>query len=357
MTRKATKKKKRSAKRKTKSREWHREDLGSAMTPGDRFAYAVLQPFSQQSKGAKIPDSNTVPSVAFATTDIFSPTIAADNDLVCVAFNAHPNSVAIAAPKNAGNTAWVWPAAFGGVNSSGELSSIQAGYELLRPAGHGVRICSSKSQDTASGFVHIAIAYESYRGATSWPYPTDISGLQNYPNYKRITLSSLTANPMIIINKYLDDTAFRYVDASLAPYDNAVRTDFHTGSGWGTILIALESCPIGAISCEIVTHLELIPNSASSIKGTAAAQPNSSRMETLSTVTSEAPFVGVDTGSGIVAAVGNRIRDRVFNAAMDAADELGDRAVDAAISLAGRGFSRLFSGGRSESDPNRLALN
>jgi len=265
------------------------------VTPGDRFRLSVLAPFNLKAKGAKVPDSNTVPSAALCYGDIVSPVIAADNDLQCTAFLPQTPYQSVAAPKNAGNTAWVWPAAFGGATVAGDNASIISLSEFIRPVGHAVRISSPLSENTANGFVHVAITYDSFYNQTTWPYTTTVSGMQNLNNYRRVTVSSLTKNPLIVINKYLDDTAFRYTDVN-GTIGNATSTDFHTGTGWGTILVAMENCPIGAVSVESICHIEVIPTVSNTRFSTPAATPDSDLMESVAQQAADIAFSGEDDG-------------------------------------------------------------
>jgi len=117
----------------------------------------------------------------------------------------------------------------------------------------------------------------------------EVSGLQYY---KRVTLSSLTQTPLTVINKWLDDTGFRY-SAPQADLALGTGATFQTDYGWGVIVIMLEGVPANTqvLSIEHLLISEGIPQKNGVILGTVAA-PNSPA--TLSAVghmtTEQSPF-------------------------------------------------------------------
>ena len=64
--------------------------------------------------------------------------------------------------------------------------------------------------------------------------------------YRKVTLASLTQSPLTVVNKFLDQTAFRYIDTTeaTAGFTNASRANFHITHSWGTIFVALDGAQV-----------------------------------------------------------------------------------------------------------------
>jgi len=246
------------------------------LTPAVKFALAQIDPFDVKSDGAKIPDSNTQPSIA--TTDIEISNLSTSvtvSDLHAIAFRPQYTWGVVNAASGPGVG---WGASFGtnAVNRTKRAAYVAA-VELSRPVAHAVRLTSPVSPLAATGFVHIGLCTEGYfSGTVTWQNPTNIAQMTGLPFYRRVTLASLTQSPVTIINKWIDDTGFRY-SASNADFANGSGSGFQTDYSWGTIVVMLEGCPVStvAISCEHLLMSEGIPNKDSPITGTpaASAQP------------------------------------------------------------------------------------
>jgi len=187
-----------------------------ALTPGAKFVLAQLDPFDSAScNGAKIPDSNTMPSVANSDCDIVNlSTTAVSTDLSGIAFRPGYTHGTVNAT---GGAALNWGAAFAtnALNRS-KRAAYTAVIELTRPVAHAIRISSPLAPTSATGFVHLGLATEGIGGETTWTWPTTLAQMSGLQYYKRVTVASLTQSPITVINKWLDDTGFRYSMPNLA---------------------------------------------------------------------------------------------------------------------------------------------
>jgi len=272
------------------------------LTAGERFVVATVDPFNVAALGAKIPDSNTVPSVAVDDLEVFPLTQTNISDSNCYAFRPGYNSSYIAGVSGA--VAWAWPAAFtGGVNRQKRASYVNS-FELDRPVGHAVKIASPVAPTTATGWVHIALAFESFTSSTTWPWPTTTAGLSGYQWYKRVTLASLTQTPLTIVNKFVDDTAFRYLDTTSSDIPSTLTgglpLEFAVPKSWGTILVAFEG--VGSLNPLTVEHqllVEAIPKSTAALSGSPAAPPDTNLSQAASQMSAAGDFTtSGDSGSG-----------------------------------------------------------
>jgi len=345
---------------------WRRPDatMNNRMAdPGEKFALLQMDPFEVQNFGGKIPDSNTVPSVAVSSTDLHALTLAVGTNSKCYAYNASVTWSEVASVEGAAG--WTWPAAFGGTTDFTKRTDYTATYELDRPVAHGIRISSGVAPTDASGFVHIAIAYESWLAETTWQFPTTAAGLSSYQWYKRVSLASLTQTPITVSNKYIDETAFRYRGANARPVDNATQTTFHTGSGWGTILIAVEggsAAILNPLNIEWVYHSECVPKFAGVATGSPAAPFNPTVMSGTSNMVANTDLTHTEVNQASYVqqaqeafsqGVGQASTDIFNNYVAPAAARAGYAAVQTGAYLA----AQRFGIGGVNNNPNRLALN
>jgi len=250
------------------------------LTPGLRFALAQIEPFNVKSNGAKIPDSNSMPSIATTDCEVISVATTAGN-LSATAFRpAYTWGTVNSTP---GASAVTWALTYGGGINRTNRTNFLAAVELTRPVAHAIKLVSSLAPTTTTGFVHIGISNETSFGETTWTYPTTVAEMSGLQHYQRITLASLTQTPYIVINKWLDDTGFRYRAPGSTyvqqPDINAQAT-FQTDGGWGTIVVLIEGAPASAsaISVEHILLTENIPQKNGVFHGTQAATDSPSTM-------------------------------------------------------------------------------
>ena len=213
------------------------------LAPATKFALAQLDPFHSNAMGAKVPDSNTQPSVS--TTDTEQVTLLSAGlatDLFGMAFRPQYTWGTVTATPG-GSLSWGGTYTVNSLNRS-KRAAYAAAIELTRPVAHAVRLSSPLAPTAASGFVHIAISTETTFGVGTWQFPTTIAQISGCQFYKRVTLASLTQSPLTIINKWIDDTAFRY-SSPTSDLAQGTGANFQSDFAWGAIVMILEGCPIG----------------------------------------------------------------------------------------------------------------
>jgi len=252
------------------------------LSPSAKFVMAQLDTFDAAVSGAKIPDSNTMPSIANVDTDIVNlSSTAVASDIRGLAFRPAYTWGTITS-TGGGSVNWGVAYATGAQNRSKRTAYVAA-IELYRPVAHAIRISSPLAPTTASGFCHIGLSTESSFNTTTWQFPTTIAQMSGLTHYKRVTIASLTQSPLTVINKWLDDTAFRYLDPNSTVVESAGQPTFQTDHAWGVIVVMIEGAPVSStvLSFEHILLTEGLPQKDSVIIGTVAA-PNSP--ETLSAV-------------------------------------------------------------------------
>jgi len=277
------------------------------LTPSARFALAQLDPFDPRANGAKVPDSNTMPSLANVDCDQVTLTTNATQTLAAIAFTPSYQQAVFIAQDTGGVLSWPY-AAGPLVQQRRNAVNVIAQLEAIRPVAHAIRASSSLSPNSATGFVHIGLSVESRLTDTAAPnmqFPTTISSMTGLAHYKRITLASLTQSPITAINKWIDELAFRYDDPRVR-YSTGVQ-DGTTNSGynvltmqqsWCTIVVMLEGAPNSspAISFEHILLSESLPKKDAFILGTPAAPNSPGTMSAVSQMTGEGDFVHTEAG-------------------------------------------------------------
>nr|QNL09587.1 capsid protein [Clinch CRESS virus 1] len=263
------------------------------LTPTQKFMLAQLDPFDVKVGGAKIPDSNSLPSISNVDTDIVNVTTTnALDTLDAVAFRPFYKYSVVNAGSGVGTVSWGATFAANAVDRT-KLTQYAGQIELTRPVAHAVRITCPLAPTSTTGFVHIGLATESTYGRTTWDYPTTVAQMSNLQFYKRLTLASLTQTPFTIINKWIDDTAFRYSDPS-SQLSNSTSMEFQTDYGWASIVIMVEAqyaVGVQTLSCEHLLISEGIPQRDGVFIGSQAAPNSPGAMATVSgAIASTEPF-------------------------------------------------------------------
>lgn len=288
------------------------------LDPGEKFALVQADPFEPKFFGAKIPDSSTIPSIPTPVQFNFSmATAAASQPNFAHAWAFYPtmeNTVIRALPLSTSTWDWTTPSNF----NAPVAATFQQQFEAYRPTAHAIRLSCPFAPTSTTGFVHIALATETTysssgtSGTQSSQLAANLSDLSGYTFYKRVTLASLTQSPLTLINKWTDETAFRYSSPFAVPQSSSATAattanQFHIPLSWGTLLIALEGVSqvqaVGAITplqAEVVIHTENIPQKTSALIGSTAASYNSGVLNAVSQAVANTDFAHTESEQGRV---------------------------------------------------------
>lgn len=224
------------------------------------FLVAQINPFNPEIYRVRVPDNHTAPSSAFYCFDeVPITTGVVVNGMT--GFWFYPNaSYTGAAPTTVNATTVLWQAAYGGPSNLGKQAAIRAQYSVARPVAHGIKISCALAPTATTGFVHVALYSMSTYAHTTWDLPTTVAGMSELPYYKRVTLASLTQNSLIVCNKYLDQTAFRYTDVASSEVGVIVSQTFHVPNSWMGILVFVEghnqAIGTNVLNIETICHFE-----------------------------------------------------------------------------------------------------
>lgn len=280
------------------------------LSAGAKFALSQLDPFEPRCLGAKIPDSNTMPSLANADTDIVSISSGATaGHLVAAAFSpSYGGAVNVA---TAGATQVTWAASASQTNRQ-KYDNFIAAVEAFRPVSHALRLSCPTAPTTTTGFVHLGISvesrYSSSDAVTTTPeYPRTVNEMAGLAHYKRVTLASLTQSPITVINKWIDESGFRYVDPRnrpgfisgvVSPTNLDNYGSFNFQGSWGALIVMIEGSVGTSSTLLSVEHLllsEALPKKDAFILGTGAAPNSPGTMSAVSTMVSDQDFVHTES--------------------------------------------------------------
>lgn len=336
------------------------------MTPGAKFAFAQLDPFDSGANGAKIPDSNQIPSVANTDVDLIAiPGPTSAGNLTATAFRPQYTYSHIPATEGA-ILAWGANWAANALNRA-KRTEVSNAFELIRPVAHAVRLSSPLAPTAASGFVHLGISTETNYLENTWTFPQTTAQMAGLSYYKRVTLASLTQSPITFINKWVDDTGFRY-SAPTSAYANAGVGGFQTDYGWGVLVVMLEGVPNNS-TCLSAEHLLLsegIPQKTGILIGTPAAANSPGTLGAVGVMSvSQEPFHTeaeqesyIQQGVNALARGAAQAGEAVFqNVAAPLITRAGSAAVNTAAVMAYNALTGRGGLPGVNSNPNRLAIN
>jgi len=280
-----------------------RRAMKKKAVPISKFVLAQLDPFSDKVAGVKIPDANTQPSSTNIVEDEWGLTTGATYQTQVFALRPNVTVMKVDATTTS-STTWTWPNAYGGTPSS-KQSTIVSNNTLVRACAFGARVSCALSPNNVTGYIHVCLSPISDYSNTTWTYPTSVSDMQNSPFYKRFPLAMLTARPLKLVSKIIDENAFRYI--SPASDVGATGTDLSLqNEGWSGVIVAVTGAPLSgtAVSVESILHLESIPTVSSS-QGTSPAAMNSSRDQ--EQATNVATSTGAARFEGMLDSMGNLV--------------------------------------------------
>jgi len=338
------------------------------LTPTAKFALAQIDPFDPNVLGAKIPDSNTMPSLANQDVDQVPLTLVAGQGFGAIAFFPNYRSATLVATNTAGTL--TWPTA--SLATRRNYTNISAQLEAIRPVAHAIRISSSLSATTATGFVHIGLSVEgrSTTVAGNMELPVTVNEMTGLAHYKRFTLSSLTQSPLTAINKWIDETAFRYEspDAQMSVTTAVANfAGFVYHQHWASIVVMVEGAPVAStcLSAEHVLATEALPKKDSFVLGTQAAPNSPGTMSAVSAMQAEGDFSHTEAGQGTyvqqslsaLAQGAATAGTQVFNGvAVPLLTRIGHAATMTAATMAYNAMTGTGGLPGVNSNPNRLSI-
>jgi len=323
-----------------------------------KFFLAQIDPFNSEVTNVRVPDESTAPSSAFNIFDENNMTVSTATGYASAVFFT-PGLNVMTSGTGTGSASWSWSASYGGTTATSKITAIQAQYSLLRPVSHGIKLSCPLAPTSTAGFVHMCLYTLDTYAASSWTLPTTLSQMTECPFYRRITLASLTQNPIVISNKFLDQTAFRYVDTSSNENTSTSSNTFHVPFSWMGVLVCIEGHGLTTNStiCNVqsICHFEG-QSKYGGLNTDGTAEPgNNTVMENTANISSQTSpsFVegGVEAAQRMAAAAGEFVNRVAGNVA-------GNAAYGFAAGASGQSYGppNVIPGiSGVNNDPNRIA--
>lgn len=309
-----------------------------------KFTLAQVNPFNRDCYDCRIPDTNTAPSGAFSSYDEIAPATSGGN-AVCYAFFPSVRCGYIASTNNVGASSWTWVGTT--QNAVTNYTALNAQYNLYRPVAHGVRVTSGLAATTASGYVHLCLYSPSLTAGANWVLPLSVADMATCPFYKRINIASLVQDPVIYVNKYMDEAAHVYRDLEKGFGMPADSQMIQTTWGWMCVMVCIEGFPSGTnpITVEVIGHYEGQSNFGAMITDQPAEMPNAPVMAATSAITAiRDPLVNVlSAGASAAAGVASDVVeyiDSVYGDAIEGAAAAANPLAGVAVGVARRKIAK-----------------
>jgi len=343
------------------------------LSPGDKFVMTQSDPFEPKYFGGKIPDSSTIPSIPTPlqyNQTLTTSVLAAPNMAHAWAFYPAVTTSFIAA-AGTGPSTWDFSTGVVSAQNAPQQTSFVSQFEAFRPVAHGIRLSCPFAPTSTTGFVHIAIATETNMtsaNSSSAHYTQlaqSLSTMSGYTFYKRVTLASLTQSPITLINKWTDETAFRYQAPVANEAGNAGGPlQFHIPYSWGTLLVAVEGAStvsttgqvISPLQAEVILHSECIPDKNSTLIGSTAAAYNSGVLNAVSQAVAQTDFAHTEEQQdSTIRSFMNEVSNAIGSSGVDVQQLAGSLARSAVSGVVNYTMGRYGVGGVNNY-PDRLAI-
>lgn len=326
------------------------------------FLIAQMDPFDPRCAGVRVPDASSNPSSAVIMKDERSITPSIAGNLAAMYF--YPNNAYSCVPATDGAGSVSWGAAWG-TNPAGWTrgSSLSTNFQLARPVAHGVRVTVPTAPTSTVGYLHVCLYPTDTYGYATWPLPTTVAQMKDLPSYMRITLASLTQNPLVIVNKFMDATAFRYTHTTSGEVTTLGAGTFEVPNSWNGILLMFEgtNSTAAVADVEIICHLEAIGKFGTLLGDQKAEPQNETVIEAASYAASNTPqHFTPETPSETAYKKGfmqhafegfaKGAKERVQQEMCSLAEAAGYTALNAAVGVASAGIAGV------NSQPSRLSI-
>jgi len=351
------------------------------LDPGEKFVLAQADPFEPRCFGGKIPDSSTIPSISTPiqyNQTLSTSALAQKNYAGAWAFYPTLQNAMVAA-VGVNVSTWSFASGTAVVSDAPQAASFGSAFEATRPVAHAIRLSCPFAPTSTTGFVHVALATETtFVGSTGnvasqyTRLATTLGTMSGYTFYKRVTLASLTQSPLTIVNKWTDETAFRYNSPYAIPQSagtltvESVANQFHIPFSWGTLLIAVEGVSADTtlaaqspLQAEVILHTESIPDKAGVLIGSTAAAYSSGILNSVSQAVAQTDFSHTeDQQQSYMDGFAQQVQSAAANSGIDLSAfgrNLGRRAVNYGLNAA-MNYAAGFGVGGVNNNPNRLLV-
>jgi len=243
-----------------------------------KFPLALVDPFSVDAFGVKLPDPDTNMSTTFRLKSTWTQPFDANG--VCVAVIVpDPSSMIIATATTAATPAWTFAANWTAQNPWPQLAGIQAIYGAARVVSGGIAV-RNVGGATSSGMITAApIFIDSKLTGYSAALPLNVAEIVQLPNSIRCPTASLVNNELVMLFDKASPNANDY--RSLAASWLSGGTAFESVLGCNAIIVAATggASTYNAFDIEICINYEVLAvnqsgNPLANVTPPAASRPN-----------------------------------------------------------------------------------
>jgi len=255
-----------------------------------KYVIANIAALDPSARGAKIPDSNMMPSVAVTLVDTFTLTVDANGFAAGVLrADAYDTWCTGQSIDGNGDITWLTSNVLGSHVNMANAPGV-TNFQLQRPVGVGYEARYESKYDDVSGSMHIAHGAEAYNisddyNATTWP--TDSAHFESAAVNEEISLRSLAVAPHTGQCLIVSDEAYAYRNLLnvAAPQMNSTALNTKATNGWTyTAFYIKNAVAATVVEIRVVVHLECIAllDLPSYVTPTKALRPNRAVLDAVS---------------------------------------------------------------------------
>jgi len=246
----------------------------------DPFIIANLDPTSNLSSGAKMPDDATIPSVSMKLVQNMELTVDANGYAMAILrcdgenWMCTPDSISAA-----GVPTW-YNVSLTGLTTSFSQAPTSAEFPIYRAVAGGVKLSYESKYDDVAGQLIVGYGADILSATSDLGYsywPNSRNEVQHMSETHFLTMKQLADEPHVLRHKMVSDYhPYRVWGGDLTNTTSSNR-GMNAADGWAFMIVYIEGgTPSALINLEVVVHVECLSNSSdpSFLKPTKAAVEN-----------------------------------------------------------------------------------
>jgi hypothetical protein len=217
-----------------------------------RGVEGIINPFSPEAEGLKLPDATSYPSLPFHVKSVYPRSTSVTTGADAVGFLPFGQLAMEAAATVASNGAMTWTNGVDVVTPATNWTNYSAAMGLYRSVVGGVKIIVSSSLLNTQGKIYICHCPIDNVASTTGQtfYPSTVGAIMNMPFSEEYSLAELAEEELIIPFRRYSDVSEHYRDSTFPNGGSTTGNPEENACGWCAVVI----CIIGASTTNVVTY-------------------------------------------------------------------------------------------------------
>ncbi len=235
--------------------------VGSSPSSPPQYAWSLLDPFSTEAEGVKVPDPDMQHSFPFHIMDSVIPATDPGTGTFARVISADPSASIYETTTTPTGQSWTWQNNWTPEITYSALANIRFAFSHVRPVAFGVRATTLQSFSTTQGELHVCLFPVDFnQTGKQAAFPLSVGDMMSQPSYASYPLASLISNQCLSVAYPTDDSGYEY-RTTQAPWNIAssqVNAGLRSSSGWYFLCIAVTGGVGGSfpVRLSVVVHYE-----------------------------------------------------------------------------------------------------